>query len=349
MKSYTALALLCALAAQPISSAPQQSSIPNYSASQSGKLENLDENPMSSPAVINGPVQPSKPANFHKSQHFVTNDGKGEATFKAGQSITDNGFTKYAEHQLNYDSNANHKPDPNTQVLTVEEFQRKQKELQEQVDDFMKDFKPPSLPRLDFNNPQQPGFFGNPLNFSDFGSQSFLGFDENLKKMHQQFQEFAEQRRQEFDARFKAITEQQAQQQREFEARFGIDKGFPGLDQQLQQMRTSNRYLRHASSEHQTQAHLDEQVKKITEMANKLVQKHDCSEDSASSDPASSLSKLIEKLGQVESAAHVTSQMSSEIAKVKGLLSANTNHANKCGNAINQLSTEVDHLLKDLA
>lgn len=68
-------------------------------------------------------------ANWQEEKHYVSEDGKGEMIYKAGQTKSDNGYTKFSQHKYSYSSSGVGSPaagngNGNAQVLSNEDFGR---------------------------------------------------------------------------------------------------------------------------------------------------------------------------------------------------------------------------------
>ncbi|NP_001172040.1 uncharacterized protein LOC100301994 precursor [Nasonia vitripennis] len=99
-----------------------------------GRLETLDEN-----AVIGTPGL-DRPGTWQDEKHYVTDDGKGEMNYRAGQTVTNNGFSKYASHSYRYGSHDSHAPLSNSQILSTSEFNSELQNIRSRIANFMGSF-----------------------------------------------------------------------------------------------------------------------------------------------------------------------------------------------------------------
>ncbi|XP_011494063.1 PREDICTED: mediator of RNA polymerase II transcription subunit 15 [Ceratosolen solmsi marchali] len=97
------------------------------------RLENLDENVIGTSGL-------SRPGNWQDEKHFVTDDGRGQMSYRAGQTVSNNGFSKYAQHSYSYGSHESHAPLSNSQVLSTEQFGRELQSMRNRISSFMGNF-----------------------------------------------------------------------------------------------------------------------------------------------------------------------------------------------------------------
>lgn len=103
------------------------------------RLENLDENVIGN--VNNGlGLNLDRPGNWQDEKHYVTDDGKGQMSYKAGQTVTNNGYSKFAQHSYSYGSHDSHAPLSNSQILSTAEFNRELQSMRQRIDNFMGSF-----------------------------------------------------------------------------------------------------------------------------------------------------------------------------------------------------------------
>jgi hypothetical protein len=97
------------------------------------RLENLDENVIGTSGL-------NRPGNWQDEKHYITDDGRGQMSYRAGQTVSNNGFSKYAQHSYSYGSHESHAPLSNSQVLSTEQFGRELQNMRNSISSFMGNF-----------------------------------------------------------------------------------------------------------------------------------------------------------------------------------------------------------------
>ncbi|XP_014219549.1 inner centromere protein A [Copidosoma floridanum] len=104
----------------------------------SGRLENLDENAVVGSSGLG--LNLDRPGSWQDEKHYVTDDGKGQMSYRAGQTVTGNGYSKFAEHSYSYGTHDSHARLANSQVLTTAEFNRELASMRNRIASFMGSF-----------------------------------------------------------------------------------------------------------------------------------------------------------------------------------------------------------------
>lgn len=82
----------------------------------------------------------SRPGNWQDEKNYITDDGKGTMHYKAGQTVHNNGYSKFAEHSYSWGSHSKNSRLSNAQVLTTAEFNQEFQNLRESIRSFMGNF-----------------------------------------------------------------------------------------------------------------------------------------------------------------------------------------------------------------
>lgn len=164
------------------------------------RLENFDDNVVGHVGV--GELE--RPGNWQDEKHYITDDGRGQMSYRAGQSVSNNGFSKFAEHSYRYGTQDSHAPLANSQILSTAEFSRELQSMRSRINSFMGNFNLDAGSIMNANTLQEfkskasviSNQMNNVCNQVDSGSSMY----QQMQQMIQQFQRDVEQRQQEMEA-----------------------------------------------------------------------------------------------------------------------------------------------------
>lgn len=155
------------------------------------RIEDLDEN-----AVI-GTAGLDRPGSWQDAKHYVTDDGKGEMNYRAGQTVTNNGYSKYASHSYRYGSHDSHAPLSNSQVLSTSEFNNELQNIRSRIASFMGSLNlgssslvsANSLENFKHNADQIVTQFNDVCSQFDVGSSMYQQVQQELQQFQRQVEE----------------------------------------------------------------------------------------------------------------------------------------------------------------
>lgn len=160
--------------------------------STGARLEDLGE-----PAV-----SVERPGSWQDEKNYITDDGRGKMHYKAGQTVRNNGYSKFAEHSYSYGTHDQNARLSNAQVLSTAEFNQEFQSLRDRIRSFMGNFALGSGSIVNANFLQD---FKNKANMYSSQMNDVCSHYDSSSAMYQQMRQFQEQFQRQVDQREREI------------------------------------------------------------------------------------------------------------------------------------------------
>ncbi|KAL7295472.1 hypothetical protein TKK_0011124 [Trichogramma kaykai] len=116
--------------------------------STGGRLENFDDSSVVGSSGGSGiglgtgrfGLNLDRAGTWRDEKHYITDDGRGAANFKAGQTVFDNGYSKFASSSWRYGSHDQNARLSNAEVVSAAEFEQELQNMRSRINSFMGNF-----------------------------------------------------------------------------------------------------------------------------------------------------------------------------------------------------------------